>query len=84
MQSKTFISLILCMFSSIVVCPALQNPENGYVDYSNQQRAIGTIATYSCKSVYVTTGNEERQCQIDATWSGSAPTCTSEYTIDVC
>ena len=66
-----------------VVCPALQNPENGHVYYSNQQRTVGTIATYSCKSVLMTTGNEERQCQINGMWSGSAPTCTSEYILDV-
>ena len=62
----------------VVVCPALQNPQNGRVDYSNQKRTIGTTATYFCKSVFVTNGNAERQCQIDTTWSGSAPKCTSE------
>ena len=66
-----------------VVCPALQYPQHGQVDYTNQQRTVGTTATYSCNSVFVTNGNKVRECQIDATWSGSAPTCTSEYSTNI-
>ena len=61
------------------VCPVLQNPQNGYVNYSNQQRTVGTTAYYYCNSSFMVNSVGERQCQIDATWSGSAPTCTSEW-----
>ena len=58
------------------VCPALQNPQNGYVDYSNQQQTVGTTAYYYCNSSFMVNSVGERQCLIDATWSGSAPTIT--------
>ena len=61
-----------------VVCPALPDPQNGHVEYSNQQRENGTIATYSCNHLFMVNGNNERECQRNAAWSGSAPTCTSE------
>ena len=62
-----------------VVCPALHYPQHGQLEYSNQQQTVGTTVTYSCNSVFVTNGSKVRECQIDATWSGSAPTCISEY-----
>ena len=73
----------VCNFLLFAVCPVLQNPQNGHVDYSNQQRTVGTTAYYSCNSssLFMLSGDEERECQIDATWSGSAPICVlpSEY-----
>ena len=34
------------------------------------------IATYTCADGYETlTGNAERTCQSDGTWSGMVPTC---------
>ena len=64
-----------------VVCPALPDPQNGHVEYSNQQRENGTIATYSCDETFTVYGNRQRTCQRNAVWSGSAPTCTSESTM---
>ena len=60
------------------MCPVLQNPQNGHVDYSNQQRTVGTTAYYYCNSSIMENCVEEWGCQIDATWSGSAAICTSE------
>ena len=58
-------------------CGALSNPDNGTVNVSKTTN--GGTATYSCTAGFALTGNGGnglRTCQADATWSGSAPTCT--------
>ena len=37
---------------------------------------VGSTATYSCDQGYTLVGGTNpRQCEIDSTWSGDAPTC---------
>ncbi|XP_060580368.1 sushi, von Willebrand factor type A, EGF and pentraxin domain-containing protein 1-like [Ruditapes philippinarum] len=57
-------------------CGPLQNPTYGYITFT-----LGTAylskATYVCYIGYKLTGNAERECQADNTWSGSSVTCVN-------
>lgn len=37
-----------------------------------------TVARYYCIEGYVLQGTANRTCQMNSTWSGTAPTCESE------
>ena len=63
------------------LCPSLPGPENGNVDASI--RTVGSVAVYSCGSEFLISGNSQRNCQMDGTWSGAAPTCLGIMTIDI-
>jgi hypothetical protein len=55
--------------ADVVTCDALTDPTNGSVSTSN-----GT-ATYACNSGFELTSSATRTCNMDGTWSGTAPTC---------
>ena len=59
-----------------VQCPALQIPDNGKVDQT--ENSFGSTATYSCDSQYQLVGDVTRTCQSEGTWSGSEPSCVGE------
>ena len=48
--------------------------ENGIVSYPDIN-SVGAVATYTCNDDYFLMGDRERVCQLNATWSGSPPTC---------
>ena len=50
---------------------------NGWVTYdpTASSRLEGTTATHNCNSSYVLSGERERICQSDRTWSGEIVTC---------
>ena len=52
--------------------------DNGQVDVSGGT-AIGSIAKYQCNECFELKGNNNRTCQEDGTWSGTAPTCLGKY-----
>ena len=56
-------------------CPALTAPENGTVDVTGPQ-PIGTMATYTC-DIGLVSGDLERFCLADGTWSGTQPVCAA-------
>lgn len=59
-------------------CPMLSVPANGSVDRTTG--SAGDVATYACAASFELVGNGDsatRTCQMDATWSGSAPSCES-------
>ena len=61
-----------------------QDPENG--QFTKEQTSPGynfpDRVTYSCIFGYeVQSGDLERSCQADGTWSGNPPVC-SEYHVD--
>ena len=57
----------------MVECPALSNPTNGIVSFS--QTTVFSKATYSCNDGYFLNGPQIRECQANGAWSGIAPTC---------
>ena len=60
-----------------VVCPDLNHPSNGTVSISSN--FVGERANYNCKYGYRLSGSFSRVCQLSGTWSGTQPTCISEY-----
>ena len=66
-----------------VSCGQLVDPSNGRVDTS-AGTSFGDVARYSCDTGYTRNGPAERTCQANGEWSGSAPTCDSEYTLFMC
>ena len=70
---------IFAMFSSVgVSCGQPDIPSNGRVNTS-AGTSFGDVARYSCDSGYTLNGPAERTCQADGRWSGSVPTCESEF-----
>ncbi|XP_019620839.1 PREDICTED: uncharacterized protein LOC109467334 [Branchiostoma belcheri] len=54
-------------------CPLLAAPANGAVAGANFYQ---DVLTFTCDSGYDLVGSSSLTCQADATWSGTAPTCT--------
>ena len=54
---------------------------NGVINYSpdTTHRLEGTSATHSCDVGYGLSGEAERTCQSDRTWSGGKITCEGNY-----
>ena len=63
------------------VCPRLIAPVNGAVQLSGV--TPGATATYSCNPGYRLTGPETRTCQVNVTWSDTAPVCQPNRTSQV-
>ena len=45
------------------------------LNVSTDMTTFGGTATYTCDAGYDLNGSASRTCQMDATWSGAAPTC---------
>ncbi|XP_078662291.1 sushi, von Willebrand factor type A, EGF and pentraxin domain-containing protein 1-like [Branchiostoma floridae x Branchiostoma belcheri] len=56
-----------------VECPALTTPDDGAMTGTNFYPAV---VHFACNDGYVLVGSHTLTCQADATWSGTAPTCT--------
>ena len=80
--------IITVTILSSVTCSALSDPGNGTIrivpDSNTQRSSLGSIATYSCNTVFGLIGQTTRVCQeitlgtvITGTWSGNTPTCNS-------
>lgn len=63
-----------------IVCPELQGPLNG--DVSASSLIFNNTAEYTCHEGFMVVGSDTRQCQVDGTWSGTAPTCQSKTQYD--
>ena len=60
-----------------VFCPDLDPPSNGSV--FQRTNFVGETAYYSCNSGYRLSGSSYTTCLISGQWSGTQPTCISEY-----
>ena len=60
----------------IVDCGEPGIPSNGSVRYVDTLE--DSVATYSCDFGFRLEGNSKRQCQSNAMWSGTVPTCIRE------
>ena len=59
--------------STAIMCPTLPDPLNGTVTWTSL--TPGSIATYTCDEGFELTGEGNRTCQNDGTWSDDPPTC---------
>lgn len=48
------------------------------VNVEHGDTLFNTVARYNCTEGYVLQGTANRTCQMNSTWSGTAPTCESE------
>ena len=62
-----------------VNCGSLEDIDNGDVSINPDTR-FQSAATYSCNAGFQLVGRSQRQCQADATWSGSEPSCVGKLT----
>ena len=72
------IKIVQCIhvdFSSVVTCPTLTNPLNGYIDGTNF--TVFSEIKYSCNAGFKLVGKTETSCQIDSTWTNPPPECKS-------
>ena len=62
------------------MCRQLQDPENGAV---TQRRLpfVGSVAVYTCNNGFELNGNSRRVCQSNGRYSGEAPVCEGEFTV---
>ncbi|XP_078702320.1 CUB and sushi domain-containing protein 3-like isoform X2 [Branchiostoma floridae x Branchiostoma belcheri] len=54
------------------LCQQLMAPSNGNISGGS---SYGDVVTYYCDAGYEISGDEERTCQSDQTWSGTQPSC---------
>ena len=67
--------------STATTCSDLTPASNAKISYNaglTGNRPEGTVAIYSCDTIYTLNGGRTWTCQSDGTWSGSAPTNESE------
>ncbi len=72
---------INCVFFAVrtTTCSDLSVPTNGMIAYdtgSMDARPVNTVATYTCNTGYMLTGDMTRNCGAGGMWSGTDPTCT--------
>ena len=65
--------LLHFVFFSVVMCPALLDPLNGNVLWSDL--SVHSGATYTCNSGFELVGNELRTYLSDGVWSNEEPVC---------
>ena len=58
---------ITVILGSNTRCEILSNPVNGRVAHEGTD--VGSVATYSCESGYTLSGEAERRCRSDGSWS---------------
>lgn len=63
---------------SDVDCGALEELEHGSVRLTDARTTYGATATYSCHTNYTLTGNNQRSCGENSTWTGTTPQCLCE------
>ena len=57
----------------VIDCGSLEAPRNGSVAVNTT--TVGAIATYTCEGLFTLVGAPTRECLMNASWSGEAPTC---------
>ena len=62
---------------SVVNCTALEDPEHGTL--TGDSISFGSEVSYSCDNGYILTGDADRTCQADGSWTGSDPICNSKH-----
>ena len=67
------------LYYAVVTCPVLVSPPNADVQHP-QGVEYQSTATYTCDSGYErSSGDLQRDCSADGTWTGNEPVCVGEY-----
>lgn len=66
-----------CVSSAVVNCSDLAAPTNGSVELT--AATFGATAVYTCDEGFNIDGTDTRTCHANGQWSGSPPTCNSEF-----
>ena len=67
------------MYTIIVPCPLLTDPDNGTITCSLGDDGVSSYedtCNFTCNTGYELTGSPQRTCQSDGSWSGSPVSCT--------
>ena len=56
-----------------ILCGLLVASENGSILVDTT--TVGAMATYACDASFTLIGMESRECLVNGSWSGAAPTC---------
>ena len=64
---------------STVDCGSPPLPPNAVVTLLNSSTGLLALAEYSCRPGFLLEGDSLTQCQSNALWSGTLPTCASKY-----
>ena len=71
-------------FSTVIVCSALEDLDNGLIVYDRDNLtdfSLGTVATLTCNQAFSLDGNSTRTCMDDnqadtiGVWSEQMPSC---------
>lgn len=73
----TFSPLFFCP-PSVVYCPALSPPENGFFVQNVCNNHFEAACGVRCKPEFDLQGTSIRLCQADSTWSGTPASCIGE------
>ena len=78
--------LFVCRSCLAVTCDKLPAPLNGDVGFTDVERRVGSVATYTCAAGFELrrTDDMTRECGPDGTWDGSEPTCCEVAFQSVC
>jgi len=84
-KSSVIVDLHNVLFCKLVVtlllpgqCPPLRDPDNGMIFCSLGDDGVpteGDICVYECDDGYIVSGNGDRECQSDNTWTGNDAVC---------
>ena len=73
--TQSFPVALLFFANIVVVCPELDVPDNGDIEYGTIPPVYNSAVSYSCDNGYILEGNKVRMCQRNGMWSGFAPIC---------
>ena len=77
-HAALLISVLLVL--TVLPCGTPSSLSNGQRHYTST--TVRSTVTYTCNTGYrMTAGSSRRTCQFGGHWSGSHPTCSSEFTL---
>ena len=80
LSTSSIILISILLVVTALSCGTPSSLSNGQRHYSNT--TVGSTVTYTCNTGYrMTAGNSSRTCLFGGHWSGSHPTCSSEFTL---